>query len=536
MSTPSVIEDIEYLIRSPSPLNLPPPPNHEDFHLPLQIKGRLMRLDENDKLVPYVLRPSLSPEVNTITSPELDTVMPRHSERFIWKEGDGEGKKGDPNPKLYNEPPHKIVKEDKTTYPPKYVDLSSMWMYQVVRSPFINQEERYQRWPAVFPSKEPLRPNWFNKGLAPRMWSVTRDKWVYPVIFNRYQLHGDEGNSSFAIDQSKFMQTDGINTTHEILEGADCVVQEPPVSSGGLSSGGLQAAKSNDNTVPSESNNDNNTVPSDNSTSDGAGEEEIPAKRQKVSEVRVSAPKRGARKVKRKAPAKKSPVPTPSLPVPTPSSSTTKSAAIEAKAHPAPTPSTPKKSVKGKNKSNASIKVESSPSAQVIDSATGGRRFLIEESASPEKQDGVADLLATIAILREEKAQCERQLAQAQGKVVLLAASLNGMWRLLFEYGERMGEWTGFMRRWVGKADQETLDSLINNLKDNSKVDKALRKRANVIMDGITAYCPTLDRITLDEDKFNEWRDRSPEQYEKLFKKLDQPLDGKGKMGTIELA
>lgn len=69
--------------------------------------------------------------------------MPRHSNQFIWKEGDGEGKKGDPNPKLYNKPPHKLVEGDKSTYPPKYVDLSLMWMYQVVRCLFITQDERY---------------------------------------------------------------------------------------------------------------------------------------------------------------------------------------------------------------------------------------------------------------------------------------------------------------------------------------------------------------------------------------------------------
>lgn len=54
-------------------------------------------------------------------------------------------------------------------------------------------------------------------------------------------------------------------------------------------------------------------------------------------------------------------------------------------------------------------------------------------------------------------------------------------------------------------------------------------------MDAITAYCPALDRITLDENKFGEWRDKTPEQYEKLFEKLDLPLDGKGRMGLIDI-
>ena len=34
-----------------------------------------------------------------------------------------------------------------------------MWVYQVVRCPFITQEERYARWPAVFPSNVPIQPN-----------------------------------------------------------------------------------------------------------------------------------------------------------------------------------------------------------------------------------------------------------------------------------------------------------------------------------------------------------------------------------------
>ena len=54
---------------------------------------------------------------------------------------------------------------------------------------------------------------------------------------------------------------------------------------------------------------------------------------------------------------------------------------------------------------------------------------------------------------------------------MLLTASLNSMWALLFEYSDRMGEWSGFVRCWLGKADQESLDGLVNNLTDNKKVD-----------------------------------------------------------------
>lgn len=88
---------------------------------------------------------------------ELDAMVARKSQRFVWKKADGEGRKDDLHPKLYNQPPYKLVEGDEMIFPLKYVDLSSMWVYQIVRCPFISQEMRYQRWPIVFPSKEPLR-------------------------------------------------------------------------------------------------------------------------------------------------------------------------------------------------------------------------------------------------------------------------------------------------------------------------------------------------------------------------------------------
>ena len=52
--------------------------------------------------------------------------MPRKSSPFVWKEGDGEGRKDDSNPKLYDQPPHKLFEGDESTYPRRFVDLSSM--------------------------------------------------------------------------------------------------------------------------------------------------------------------------------------------------------------------------------------------------------------------------------------------------------------------------------------------------------------------------------------------------------------------------
>lgn len=165
----------------------------------------------------------------------------RKSQRFLWKQGDGDGKKEETHPKLYNEPPHKLVEGDETTYPPKYVELSSMWVFQIVRCPFISQDIRYQRWPGVFPSKDPLRVSWINKGLAPKVWSDVRQVWVYPIIFGKYQLHGEEGTGHFDIDQSSFIDSTGTNATHDIREGATCIVQEPPAFASKLSSDGLTA-------------------------------------------------------------------------------------------------------------------------------------------------------------------------------------------------------------------------------------------------------------------------------------------------------
>ena len=107
--------------------------------------------------------------------------MRRRSTRIAGNED-----KEDEAPGLYDEPPHKLIEGDETTWPPVNADLSAMWVWQVVRCPFISQEVRYQRWPSVFPSKELLRKTWTNKGLPGKMWSEFRRRWVYPVVFGKY--------------------------------------------------------------------------------------------------------------------------------------------------------------------------------------------------------------------------------------------------------------------------------------------------------------------------------------------------------------
>ncbi len=117
-------------------------------------------------------------------------------------------------------------------YPPKYVDLSSMWVYLVVRFPWLTQEERYQRRPSVFPSKEPLRQSWTDKGKAPEVWSDVRNKWVYPIVFGKYQLHGEEGSGQYDVNQATFINSTGTHATQDIAKGADCVLQQPPAAAG----------------------------------------------------------------------------------------------------------------------------------------------------------------------------------------------------------------------------------------------------------------------------------------------------------------
>ena len=51
----------------------------------------------------------------------------------------------------------------------------------------------------------------------------------------------------------------------------------------------------------------------------------------------------------------------------------------------------------------------------------------------------------------------------------------------------------------------------MGNLTDNKDVNNTLMRKANAIYDEISAISPTLDRITLDDDKFNAWRNMTPD-------------------------
>ena len=421
--------------------------------------------------------PEESSEPDTLS--EEPSPMPRKSERHIWKEGDGNGRKNDTSPKLYNQPPHKLVEDDETTFPPKYVDLSSMWVYQIVRCHFISQKMRYARWPAVFPSRDPIRVVWTNKGLPAKLWSDVREKWVYPVIFGKYQLHGDEGAGVFDIDQSEFVESRGTNADHEIQEGRDCVVQQPPVSSGGLSSGGLAVA-SKDQAAPS--------------SGDSTDEEPSP-KRQKVQTG-----------IKSKTPVQPKVRVTPK---------TAKSATAT---------STPAKEPKTEDDKDPNP----SPSTRIISSATGGKRFAIDESDSEETPDNVKDLLAQVESLKLENAHYKEELGQAQGKVVLLAASLHSVWNVLGAYSERMTEWSSVFKKWekgpVG-ANVDEFKTAISGLKDNKSFNNGLLMRVNKILNKLSYAFPALDRITLTDDEFNMWRNAKPSSFKKLIEEKDRKVN-----------
>ena len=459
--------------------------------------------------------------------------MSRKSQRYnVWKEGDGDGEKDDPNPKFYNEPPHRIVEGDEDTYPPRFVELSSMWVYLVVRAAFIPQEVRYQRWPHVFPSKDPLRQSWTNKGRAPKIWSDVRNEWVYPIIFNKYQLHGDEGGAAFDIDQSVLTGGTSTHATHEIAEGATCVVQTPAKVEEQGSESPDPVSTEQDVKTPQQKGRGRSrkdakgkSAPTPKNSpggesSDSDEPEAVPQPKRKAPGViseEAPAPKKPQLGRKSRVPAKPR--------VPPRERSAPKPTAVPTTSHPEPTP--PAKKHKGKS----TIKTEPQPSppTKVIDSASGGKRFVVDDSDTDEKQSNT-DLLAELAALRQEKAQCDDQLQQAQGKVVLLAAALHSTWNILGGYRERMAEWTGLVRRWTKGADKQVLDNLMDNLADNKEVNNALLKRANATYDEISAFFPALDRITMDDKTFDAWRNETPKRLEKLIEKSDQRVDAMGRV------
>jgi hypothetical protein len=423
--------------------------------------------------------------------------MSRKSQRFLWKQGDGDGKKEDLHPKLYDEPPHELVDGDEATYPPKYVELSSMWVYQVVRCPFISQEVRYQRWPAVFPSKDPLRTSWINKGLTPKVWSDVRQVWVYPVVFGKYQLHGEEGASHFDIDQSAFIDSAGTHAAHDIREGAECIVQEP--SSLSSNTAAINEAAPTDDAAP-PGNNDNtpkiNTgkkskvpvFPKGSKEPKTATNQDIP--KEATAETEAKRPKPAEPKEAKR-----------------PKAAGAKTGSRRKEQVTDTEPETPTKKTKPETPTKT-------PKLVLLDSASGGKRFALDEDSDKEATPD----------------HIYNDLERAQGKVVLLASALHNTWSLLGRYSERMTEWSAVCRLWAKQSpdDKEEFQTYMANLSDNRELNNILLIKANTLYDEIARAFPAMERITRDD--LDDWRDTMPEGLNKLFEAGDKAVDARGEL------
>ena len=93
---------------------------------------------------------------------------------------------------LYDEPSRDLDPNNQDTWPPRFVVLSSLWAFKVIKEETIPSALRYAIWPTTFSSKAGFQSSWRNNGQAP----VVRDDEGtprYPVVFGNVQLHGQEG-------------------------------------------------------------------------------------------------------------------------------------------------------------------------------------------------------------------------------------------------------------------------------------------------------------------------------------------------------
>ena len=113
-----------------------------------------------------------------------------------WVEGNNPTSRKEGEGILYDEPDHEFDHADTTTWPPRFVDLSSFWVYKVVKDANISQAIRFGNWPSTFNSRRGIQQEWKNKGKAPRVFDKKNGTWNYPIIFNSLQLHGEEGETA----------------------------------------------------------------------------------------------------------------------------------------------------------------------------------------------------------------------------------------------------------------------------------------------------------------------------------------------------
>ena len=138
----------------------------------------------------------------------------------FWTKNDIPTSKEDGAAFLYDEPDHAMT-SDAATWPPRYVDLSSAWVYKVVRNEDIPHTTRYAMWPTTFGSKAGLQSAWKNKGRAAKVLNEDDGSWHYPIVFNSLQLHGEEGER--ALLSATGLVTGKPHNKHTIAIGAACV-------------------------------------------------------------------------------------------------------------------------------------------------------------------------------------------------------------------------------------------------------------------------------------------------------------------------
>ena len=84
----------------------------------------------------------------------------------------------------------------------------------------------------------------------------------------------------------------------------------------------------------------------------------------------------------------------------------------------------------------------------------------------------------------------EKKLAQAQGKVELLASALHGTWNMLSRYSERMVGWSSVYRKWAKGAKDDAnvseFQKCIQGLSDNRDLDNFLLTNADTTFNEIS--------------------------------------------------
>ena len=84
----------------------------------------------------------------------------------------------------------------------------------------------------------------------------------------------------------------------------------------------------------------------------------------------------------------------------------------------------------------------------------------------------------------------EKKLAQAQGKVELLASALHGTWNMLSRYSERRVGWSSVYRKWAKGAKDDAnvseFQKCIQGLSDNRDLDNFLLTNADTTFNEIS--------------------------------------------------